>query len=147
MTKRILVDGIELDKEVVGVYKLLNSLPGVFTISSCSGHGYSDCGIVFTCTNFDSLKRITYAVFSLRYKCGNDFDTKSHLWVLNFLPRQDYPNGLILSIDWQEDVMMRRLRKVNMKAWDILEDSLKEAKDKPLTAIRQIKDFYPQFVA
>lgn len=120
----------KLDKQVVPVVELLNQLPGIKTFASCSGHGYDDCYIAFTCTNFESLAKVVKAVYSLRYEAGDTFDAKKHLWMVNFLPCQNRGDGLALSIDYQGEPSTKR-RKIKMgEAWKGLELGLsKEVAD------------------
>lgn len=96
---------IDIDKEVMPVCNLLNSLPGIATYASCSGHGFDDCYIAFTCNNFKSLKKIVDAVYASRVR-GHPPKLK-YLWAINMEPLYTYngyeasSNGVRLSIRWE----------------------------------------------
>ena len=120
-----------LDKPVIPIAELLNSLPGVTTYASCSGHGYDKGYISFTCDNFGSLLRIIKAVYSIRWKVGSELDPKKHLWTVVIFPIQDYPNSLVLSIRYVSMAIPQKFRKrIKMQeSWKVLEESLKEWND------------------
>jgi hypothetical protein len=48
----------DMDDECVALCDALNTLPGVATTESCCGHGIHPFRVFFSCTSFDSLKRI-----------------------------------------------------------------------------------------
>ena len=56
-----------LDKEVITSVTILNSLNGVRTFMSCSGHGYSSGRIMFYCDNYLILKQIIEAIVNMNY--------------------------------------------------------------------------------
>ena len=115
-----------LDKPVIPVVELLNSLPGIYTYASCSGHGYDDCYISFTYDNFESLLRIVKAVYSIRWEAGASFNSKKHLWIVTFSPNQDYTNSLDVNVEYQGEPYVKK-KKVWMKeAWKALEGSLEK---------------------
>lgn len=124
------IKGLKLDKEVVKSVDILNSMKGIKTTASCSGHGHSDCYIDFVCSNWVSLKKIVKAVYRIRWICGDDFDLKVHLWIVNFVVAQNYKNGLFCSIGWQEDSIFTKhgnFKRINkLQAWAVLEKSLEE---------------------
>jgi len=114
-----------LDKPVIPVVELLNSLPGVSPYTSCSGHGYDDCYIAFTCNNFESLLRIVKAVYSIRWKAGNNLDSKKPLWIVTLPPHQDHTTSLTVSIDYQGEDYIRKKRIKMKEAWKALEGELR----------------------
>lgn len=56
------------DKECIDICRALNSLKGVHTYESCSGHLKERFAIYLHCTDFTSLAKLAF-VFDLRY-CG-----------------------------------------------------------------------------
>lgn len=59
-----------MDFACIGIYYLLNRLPGVETFESCSGHGKEPYNMWFFCDNIDTLSRLGRAV-SPNYSDGN----------------------------------------------------------------------------
>ena len=52
----------DMDKEMIPVCNVLNSLPGIHTTFCCYGHGIpSEFYICFRCSNIKSLKKISKA--------------------------------------------------------------------------------------
>ena len=73
-----------LDNDVIPCVQFLNSLNGIKTISSCSGHGKATGMIGFQCTNWESLERIMIAVTSNKFwdiHWGTNFIHIS--WIIN----------------------------------------------------------------
>ncbi len=126
---------VGLDKEVIKTVTLLNSMEGIETNASCSGHGYNDAYIAFTCNKFGSLLKIVDSVYRLRWECGDRLDVQKHLWIVDFSayrPRSD--GSILLAIRYQDsDTFALRqsktgLRRIKMKeAWRELENSLERA--------------------
>jgi hypothetical protein len=125
-----------IDKEVIPVYKLLNSFPGVTTYASCSGHSFDDCYIAFICSNFKSLKKIVDAVYASRVQgCPPKL---KYLWTIGMEPLYTYngyeplDNGIRLSIRWENPCTnpkcyeCQKLQKVETEqAWRTLKEEIK----------------------
>jgi hypothetical protein len=126
----------ELDAEVINSVQILNSIRGVETLASCSGHGYNDAYISMICDNWESLIEIVKAVNGLRYSVGDKFDVLKHCWYVEIgrherIKGRDY---LILAIRYQQELtgetmeISRTHLKIKMEeAWKELENSLKTA--------------------
>ena len=53
-----------MDLECIPICEALNALPGVQTTESCCGHGQYRFTVFFSCTSFETLKRIARAIES-----------------------------------------------------------------------------------
>lgn len=65
--KTVSIDyGPGMDREMVRLCDVLNSLPGIHTVESCAGHGERPMRVLFACKSLKSLAKIQHAV-DIRY--------------------------------------------------------------------------------
>ena len=58
--------GPGMDREIVRLCDVLNSLHGIYTVESCAGHGRWPMSVLFVCKSFKSLAKIQHAI-DIRY--------------------------------------------------------------------------------
>lgn len=58
--------GPGMDREIVHLCNVLNSLPGIYTVESCAGHGKLPMSVLFACKSLKSLAKIQHAI-DIRY--------------------------------------------------------------------------------
>lgn len=83
--------GPGMDREIVHLCNVLNSLPGIYTVESCAGHGNLPMSVLFTCKSLKSLAKIQHAI-DIRYSgqknpwriTGYTADTPHHDTTLMF---------------------------------------------------------------
>ena len=134
-----------LDKEVITSVTMLNSLNGVRTSMSYSGHGYSSGRIMFYCDNYLILKQIIEAIVNMNYGYETILSTyfknkihklhlKRRLWMIEFDAISE--GGFIISKEYAQhdyfDIVWsiymqpaKNPRRVNTtRAWHNLENAL-----------------------
>lgn len=58
--------GPGMDREIVSLCDVLNSLHGIYTVESCAGHGKAPMSVLFVCKSLKSLAKIQHAI-DIRY--------------------------------------------------------------------------------
>ncbi len=106
----------DLDKHCQIPYRVLNSLPGITTVDSCSGHGLQNFRMYFYCTNLTTLFFLKRCIENQQIKYGD-------WWIITVDTRDSLPANLETKEWLPEHPVLFTLRSKTIEM-DIIEEFL-----------------------